>query len=105
MIEQDPALRTVYVTIGNSDNKLTQEEWAFFCAEVYQRVSTLSTKILGAWYSLPHLAHQNACWGMHLEEPMYEKLRLDLARCCRNWNQDAIAFATAQVELIRPEGS
>jgi hypothetical protein len=94
------APQTVYVTIGNSDDKLTQQQWAFFCAEVNQRVRTLALEVYGAWYSLPNADFRNACWGMLLDEESFIKLQQDLALSCRAWEQESIAFAVARVKFI-----
>ena len=90
----------VYVSIGNTDNKLTQQQWAAFVADVEKTLSV--TKQHGAWFSRPDAPWQNACWLLEFQsghvifEPVKQRLR-DLAAF---YKQDSIAWAVAETEFL-----
>lgn len=55
-------MKTVYVSIGNSDDKLTQKQWASFYAQVDAMIGLFADQVYGAWVSAPTSQYQNACW-------------------------------------------
>lgn len=85
---------SVYVSIGNSDDKLSQRRWVEFIEDVSIILDDHSRVIHGAWYSEPKSFFQNACWCF---EPkiliaavdMRDRLRLLAAK----YGQDSIAWA------------
>jgi hypothetical protein len=97
---------SVYVTIGNSDDKLTQEEWAQFYSLVNRTIRRVADDIHGQWVSSPTSVYQNACWCFVLPDDGYlvsevrRKLRDELKRLAREYRQDSIAWAEAEVELL-----
>ena len=86
-----------YISIGNSDDKLTQQEWADFYATVDELVvghsSPRGTKIRihGRWASAPTDPFQNACWCIEIDDP--NGLREELRRLTPRFQQDSIAWA------------
>ncbi|MGH6657597.1 MAG: hypothetical protein ACRDVE_20620 [Actinocrinis sp.] len=99
-----PPNRTVYVSIGNSDNKLTQAQWAEFCRRTLDFLQGEALAVHGVWYSATDAPYQNAaiCFEINAEQqatPIKEVLqRLALA-----YHQDSIAWATAQTEFLQPD--
>ena len=95
-----------YISIGNTDNKLTQQDWAQFCAEVSQFVNKNYFTIFGEWYSLPNSPYQNACWAINVTSP--ENLEMVLADFAWRYKQDSIAVAyapdTVFVKSSGPQG-
>lgn len=86
----------VYVSIGNSDDKLTQKEWSAFWHEVNNLVASRRTTIHGRWMSAPNVEYQNACWCFEYDQNsdfQYGDLQDQLASCARRYNQDSIAWA------------
>ena len=95
--------------IGNSDDKLTQREWAHFIADVRQVVNGWSShpgtpnKLHGEWFSLPDMEHQNACWLVELhadDEDAMSGLRDELAALCDEYRQASIAWTAGVTEFI-----
>jgi hypothetical protein len=43
----------VYLSIGNSDDKLTQAEWAEYVADMAGAVVCRAKQVHGTWFSLP----------------------------------------------------
>lgn len=84
----------VYVSIGNSDDKLTQADWSDF----YRAVDEYLRRFIihGAWQSVTSARWQNACWCLELPDNapigigwIKDHLR-DLAI---KYRQDSIAWA------------
>jgi hypothetical protein len=95
---------TVYISIGNSDDKLTQAEWHRFYVTVARAIrratgSVEAPTVHGQWVSEPASAWQNACWC--IEPPALaasvELLKLRLAEIAAEFGQDSIAWAEAPV--------
>jgi len=103
----------VYVSIGNSDDKLSQNQWHAYCAAV-DRTFELAARYTGSivhgrWYSLPNEQWQNACWCVEFTEPdemaqIIGEYRAELGRLAGVFGQDSIAWAVAPVtEFLAPE--
>lgn len=95
---------TVYVSIGNSDDKLTQAEWAKFCSRVDVIVTGSAWAVHGRWHSLPNSRWQNACWCIVIEESLVSQVTADLEVAARRYDQESITWAPAEVTFIQPEG-
>ena len=92
---------TVYISIGNSDDKLPQAEWAEFVMRIQALMQAYGT-IHGEWYSLPNQRWQNACWCLETYDGERGVLRKRLSEIARNYRQDSIAWAEATTERIAP---
>lgn len=93
----------VYISIGNSDDKLTQAEWSNFCIRTAAEVTSYG-QVHGAWFSLPHTRYQNACWCVEFKTGMdAAEARSVLRELCADYRQDSIAWANAHTEFIRPD--
>jgi hypothetical protein len=95
---------TIYVSIGNSDDKLTQFQWASFQNDVSRALDAFGAHIHGQWYSAPDSAFQNACWCVEVGPRHIEGLRTRLARIAATYEQDSIVWARAETEFIEPTG-
>lgn len=96
--------KTIYISIGNSDDKLTQADWAQYCIEVTAAIERTCTRIHGRWLSAGDSPWQNACWCVVPLDAEHEaELRKALASAARAWLQDSIAWAEAVTEFITPE--
>lgn len=86
-------MTTVYISIGNSDDKLTQTEWAAFVNDVDMLLDGRLITIHGRWFSSPDTGYQNACWCIEKEKALV--LRSELRRLAGRYHQDSIAWAEA----------
>lgn len=99
----------VYVTIGNSDDKLEQRQWSAYCAAVNsvvdQAESFGSAIVHGRWYSLPNERWQNACWCLEFRcsDEVVGQYSEELARLARVFRQDSVAWSEATTTLLRSE--
>lgn len=103
----DPPRGIAYVTIGNSDDHLTQREWAAFVEELQSIVEVWAKEVHGMWFSLPSSPWQNCCVCFELAPPAssdyLELLRSDLRGLAARYGQESIALAVVgAVEMVRP---
>jgi hypothetical protein len=92
----------IYVSIGNSDNKLTQEEWAQFCDDLVTILDDVSSEIYGQWYSLPHARWQNMVASIEIDDRQLDPLRACLSQLAEEYRQDSIALQLGTAEFITP---
>lgn len=94
-------IQTVYVSIGNSDDKLTQQEWARFVSSVSITIrSTREVVVHGQWLSEPASAWQNACWCFEVREDLKWSLTEALRDVAKAFRQDSIAWAEVRHTLF-----
>lgn len=104
--------RICYVTIGNSDDKLTQQQWASFCYDLRSLVEDWTQQVHGNWVSAADSCWQNACMCFVVAAPSADQLqtveilvRSDLRALAAQYGQDSIALVTVpaeEVQLITP---
>lgn len=90
----------VYVSIGNSDDKLTQKEWAEFCDDLVGVLDDFAERIYGQWYSLPNAPYQNMVASIEVVDDLLDTLRHDLAPLAAEYRQDEIALMPGVTEFI-----
>jgi hypothetical protein len=94
-----------YISLGNSDDKLTQRRWASFVRVVAHDASLIGKHVHGVWYSAPPSRYQNACIAVELEDDVavLEDLRSMLREHARTYGQESIALALVEeTEFIAP---
>ena len=94
---EDPV---VYVGIGNSDNKLTQKEWAQFTTRTYLTCDRYGA-VVSVWYSNPNSEYQNACICV-AQVKRNSQLKRALEVLAGEFRQDSISFAEAKTSFIQP---
>jgi len=96
-------LATVYLSIGNSDDKLTQARWSEFHALVTAYVRNRAHKVHGSWASIPTDPWQNACIAFEMDPAEIPFLKSELRDLAAVFDQDSIAWAPAQAtEFVGP---
>ncbi len=93
-------MSTVYISIGNSDDKLTQGEWASFVTGVRALVTVNAPKVWGYWLSPPDAPWQNMCICAEVPEAAAPALKAQLADLRRNYRQESVAWAEAVTEMV-----
>lgn len=94
--------KTVYASIGNSDDKLTQARWAEFHGKFSAAVRSLALQVYGDWVSPGTDPWQNACIAFEIGYETSARLQRDLAELAAEYGQDSIAWAEADTQFIRP---
>ena len=86
--------KTIVIQIGNSDNKLTQGEWAQFAAMVKDAVAANVRQIHFQGGSDWDAPWQNACWVCEAmpDDAYLESLQKRLTECRKCFTQDSVAF-------------
>jgi hypothetical protein len=98
-------MSATYVTIGNSDDKLPQREWANFYAAVDAVIRAEAVTVHGAWMSNPIDPWQNACWCVEIPTDYLAKVEEELSALAYRYRQESIAIAGAEVQFIEPMGA
>lgn len=94
-------LKTIYASIGNSDDRLTQKQWADYVEEFVQTITDLSEQFFGVWYSESSSPFQNLCVAFEIGEGAERELRSQLVRLRKDYVQDSIAWAEVpQTEFL-----
>jgi hypothetical protein len=94
---------TAYVSIGNSDDKLTQAQWSEFHEIFVALIRKAATQIFGDWLSASNAKWQNACVAFEINAEAAGRLKHALANLAAEFNQDSIAWAeTAGTEFLAP---
>lgn len=91
---------TVTIQISNSDNKLSQREWAGFVAELQNVVQTLCSKMHFVGGSDTFAPWKNACWVADVPDEKIDELRTVIRRIRKSYQQDSAAVTCGVTEFI-----
>lgn len=92
---------TVVIQIDNSDDKLSQREWAQFCIKTNRLVRSHGT-IHFTGFSIPAASYQNAGWVVEAHAADVASLVDGLRGLADEFRQDSIAITTGETEFVRP---
>lgn len=104
----EPPNENWLVSIGNSDNKLTQAAWAEFIHATQVVLDSFAVRWHGRWYSSPTDPWQNANFCFQLPEmpslgaymAHAHDLEVQLGRLAAAYAQDSIAVTRGPVRFI-----
>jgi hypothetical protein len=92
-------MKTVTIQIGNTDNKLTQQEWAEFVSQVKKVLEYSTIHFFGG--SPNWEAWQNAAWVFSCEnEHRLGLIKENLVNIRKNFNQESVAWSESITEFI-----
>lgn len=91
---------TIHIAIGNSDDSLTQAEWADYVSDVDGFVRRWAAQVHGYWHSMPDAPWQNAAWAFEVTDANRPFLRQALADQRATYRQDPIAWNESVTEFI-----
>lgn len=108
--------KTFYVSISNSDDKLSQADWASFVHELRMLPSRIvllkpvkNINVHGFWHSLPDQPWQNACLCIAIgyeDERILADIGLMLREMARVWRQESIMFyEVTEMRIYSDNGS
>ena len=93
----------MYVSIGNSDDKLSQQQWCTFVWVVDTVIREHARVVHGYWLSESSSMWQNACWCFEVEAMSGWDLRDRLRETAGKFSQDSIAWAeVSATEFLAP---
>jgi len=93
-------LKTVALQIGNSDNKLTQNEWHSFCNAIHSAVLFWDGTIHFSAPSVGWADWQNAAWIFTIDERNADSLRLNVIQIRSVYKQDSAAWTEGETQFI-----
>ena len=86
-----PLYETVTIQIGNSDNKLSQEQWSNFIRETRTIIEDFLCEIHFAGGSSYDAKWQNACFVAELNTLKRDQFCAELKQLRMQYNQDSVA--------------
>jgi len=96
--------KTVTIQIGNSDNKLSQAEWARFVHETNEEVRACCHDVHFFGSSDPFAPWQNAAWVVVcLEDEIglnSEWLKERVSKVGARYNQESVAVTVGDTEFV-----
>jgi hypothetical protein len=96
-------MATVYASIGNSDDKLSQARWSEFHGTFAALIRDYATAVHGSWLSGAADPWQNACIAFDVHDNDAGDLKRELRMLASAFNQDSIAWAeTTGTEFLGP---
>ena len=90
----------ISVGAGNSDNKLTQQEWALFVAEVGGILAVHERQRHFFGGSETYAPWQNVCWVCEIDEDKLDLLRGQLRESRLSYRQDSVCLLVGQAEFV-----
>lgn len=95
MMQTDLGSTTVFVSLGNSDDRLKQRQWADFVSRAEVLVRLHTSVVHGVWFSAPASRWQNACICFEISPDRAAALASDLVNLRQSMRQDSIAWTEA----------
>ena len=93
--------QTVTIQIGNSDNKLSQNEWAEFITTLRAGVINISDQVHFAAASAGSDPWQNFCMVVVVDDAdKLDELIAVMRKLCRIYRQDHIAVTTGSTYMV-----
>lgn len=91
---------TATIQIGNTDDKLTQNEWSDFVREARVLIEEFSTNFHFSGGSSNWEKWQNVCWVVEISETKLNKLEVNLVFLRQGYKQDSVAITTGITRFI-----
>lgn len=88
------------ISIGNSDNKLTQQRWSNFVEECAAVVAVYAKQIHFFGGSSTFDSWQNVAWIIEIEKDDEYGLRHDLEDVRKEYNQDSAFLLLGKGDLV-----
>jgi hypothetical protein len=89
--------QTICIQIGNTDNKLTQQEWAKFVNEIHDSVVRWGNEIHFSAPSVGWADWQNAAWIFTCDTSNIRYLRADVTDVRKKYRQDSVAWLQVSI--------
>ncbi len=91
---------TIVIQIGNSDDKLSQGEWANYISNIHSKVKSLAKEIHFFGGSSFDTSWQNACLAFEINEALCPKLYSELKFIREFFEQDSIAIIQGETIFV-----
>ena len=91
---------TATIILGNSDNKLTQVQWAEFVSEIKEVLEDYFCIFEFFGGSPNYMNWQNVCWVIRFQDYCLLGLKDDIKRVREGFRQDSVAWIVGEPEFI-----
>ena len=98
-------MTTLVIQIGNSDDKLSQEEWSKYGRRTHETIMTFAKEMHFSGGSYIFDPWQNACFVCEIADKYLEDLYTALIDIASRWGQDSIAITRGETVFISPSKS
>jgi hypothetical protein len=96
-------MSAVFICIGNSDDKLSQHNWAAFQLDLRLMIDEFAAIIHGQWHSNPDSIYQNCCFCIEIEDTEIVDLKARLTTLAGHYDQNSIAWNLCEdTEFLGP---
>lgn len=95
-------MKTITIQIGNSDDKLTQREWANFVDAVARIIAGYEPHISTHFYATSpnDMPWQNACWVIGCPDELHLAV-IELVKQTRTlFRQDSVAVTIGETQFV-----
>lgn len=93
-------MRTITVSIGNSDNKLTQRQWSEFVNHIDSLIREISAQVHFFGGSPNWERWQNTAWVFDCAREVTPDLKNSLKEYKQMYKQDSIAYIEGETEFL-----
>lgn len=93
-------MKTIVIQIGNSDDKLTQKQWAEFVDNTLYWIKKFCSNIYFSGGSNNELPWQNYCVVFSVEENKVVWIKDNLIELRKKYNQDSIAWIDGNTQFV-----
>ncbi len=91
---------TVVVLIGNSDNKLTQQQYSSFCRQMHDLIIGHAAGLHFSGGSAWADKYQNACWVSDIEDSQLVELEAGITSLREKFRQDSVAVIVGSTQFV-----
>lgn len=99
-VADESMVNSVSIQVGNSDNKLTQGDWANFVAGMRHAISCNVYRIHFQGGSDWDAPWQNCCWVCEVNLDQIEPLKTVITTIRKQYKQDSAAVMFGRTEFI-----
>ena len=93
-------MKTVIIQIGNSDNKLTQNNWAHYVEETRLVIEKAANEVHFFGGSPNWYPWQNVAWVIVGNSEALRRLKDDLWLIRKKYGQDSVAWTEGETQFI-----
>lgn len=98
--------QTVFLTLDNSSNKLSQNMWCHVVVYLDKAIDDHVWLVHGRWFTEPSSMKQSACWAFEIftEDGSVERLRKEVKGIVLGFLPEEVTWSVAQPEILTPSG-
>ncbi len=93
-------MKTITIQIGNTDNKLSQQQWSEFHHNADIVIRNYATEVHFFGGSENWKPWQNLCWVVTAAEDWIGPFKIAMATLARHYGQDSIAYTEGETLFL-----